>query len=116
MDLKQFSLINKQRSMKFMNGSLEQWDESAWGVAAAGEMGEVCDGIKKLNRIRMGVHSNNPRAQVSEQQMKEHILKEIGDTTTYLDLLAQRMGSDLESCLRIAFNSVSQRENLEERI
>lgn len=115
-NLIEFSKINKQRSMKFMGGSLDLWSESDWGVAAGGEMGEVCDGIKKLNRIRMGVHSNNPRAQVSEQQMKEHILKEIGDTVTYLDLLAQRMGSDLETCLRTAFNTVSQREGLEERI
>jgi NTP pyrophosphatase (non-canonical NTP hydrolase) len=116
MDMTAFSTINKQRSMKFMNGPLEQWTESDWAVAGAGEMGEVCDGIKKLNRMRMGVHSNNVRSQVSEADMKKHILKEIGDTVTYLDLLAQRMGSDVESCLRAAFNSVSQREGLEERI
>jgi NTP pyrophosphatase (non-canonical NTP hydrolase) len=113
---KHFSQQNLARSIKFMGGTLAVWSVSDWGCAAGGEMGEVLDGIKKLRRLEEKIHSNNKAQPEHATEAVIHILKEIGDTATYLDLLAQRMGSDLETCLRAAFNSVSERENLSERI
>ena len=42
--------------------------------------------------------------------------KEIGDTFIYLDLLAQRCGLDMYTCIATAFNQVSEREGYPHRL
>lgn len=112
-----FSIKNKMRSDRWHGGNgIMDWSPSEWGVAMAGEAGEVCDAIKKLNRIEHGFTSNNPRQPKDKEQAIADILKEIGDTGAYLDLLAQRLGSTLGACMQIVFNEISQRENLPERV
>ncbi len=94
-----------------------EWSLSDWGIAAAEEMGEVCGAIKRLNRMRAGHIINgkpNDVKTVGEAMVK--LQKEIGDTITYLDLLAQEAGFTLEECVRVAFNGVSEREGLPHRV
>lgn len=110
-----FSQQNAARAARW-HGAAHPWSTSDWGVAMAGEAGEVCDAIKKMNRIRDGFTSNNPRQPKTMEQAKQDILMEIGGTIAYLDLLAQHLGSSLGECARMEFNSVSARENLPERV
>jgi hypothetical protein len=59
------------------------------------------------------------RADSKIMSVEEGILrakKEIGDIVTYLDLLAQEMGSNLEECTRLAYNGVSEREGMSYKI
>jgi NTP pyrophosphatase (non-canonical NTP hydrolase) len=109
-----FATQNAARASRWHGGT--SWSLSDWGVAMAGEAGEVCDAIKKFNRIRDGFSSNNPRQPKNKEAAIIDILKEIGDTGCYLDLLAQACGSSLGACMRQVFNDVSVRENHPERV
>lgn len=109
-----FSQQNLARAERWHAGV--QWSLSDWGVAAAGEMGEVCDAIKKFNRLRDGFTSNNLRQPKTTEHALAEICKEIGDTGCYLDLLAQQCGTTLGACMAQVFNEVSIREGYPERV
>ena len=49
---------NLARSNRWCPGGIDDWALSDWGVAMAGEAGEVCDVIKKLNRARNSMPGN----------------------------------------------------------
>lgn len=100
--------INTKRAELWHKGGLTEWSISDWAVAMAGEAGEVCDAVKKLNRMNSGFTSaNNPP---SQKEAYAAIAQEIGDTVLYLDLLASRCGLKLEDCVRETFNRVTRRE------
>lgn len=89
------------------------WTGPDWATAAAGEMGEVCGAVKKLRRLDSGIdESNTP----GRQDLVDHLAKEIGDTYLYLDLLAAYYGLDTAECIVLAFNKVSVRESMPERL
>lgn len=119
----QFSTMNMKRHLEWPRKGGEgkppqhEWTASDWGVAVAEEAGEVCGAIKRLNRMRTGhVINGKPGDVKTPEDARVKLLKEIGDVTTYLDLLAQDQGSSLEECLRLAYNGVSEREGLPHRI
>lgn len=92
---------------------LESWSLSDWGVALAGEVGELCNVIKKLNRVRDGMQQKA----VSPAELNMQFLMEVGDVYLYLDLLVQRFGgATLAGCVRATFNRVSVREGFPERL
>jgi NTP pyrophosphatase (non-canonical NTP hydrolase) len=100
------SRTNLKRCLLWHPGGVEDWSLSDWAVAAAGEMGEVCDAIKKLNRTRDGIKA-------SKTATIEDVGKEIADTVLYLDLLAQRIGFNLADLIEQKFNEVSAREGFD---
>ena len=119
----QFSETNLKRHLDWprkgaqTNNKEEEWDLSAWGCAVAEEAGEVCGAIKRYNRIKAGhVIKGKTNQPLTLEDAKELIKSEIGDTITYLDLLADQIGSSLEECTRKAFNGVSEREGLPHRV
>jgi NTP pyrophosphatase (non-canonical NTP hydrolase) len=102
------------RALLWHPGGLEEWTASDWGIAMAGEAGEVCNAIKKLNRLRTGAASaNNP---ASEAEALAKVAEEIADTYLYLDLLAQRLGIDISEAVVAKFNRVSEREGFPQRL
>lgn len=70
-----------------------QWDGSGAITATyqatelAGEVGEACNVIKKLERERLGL--------VGSRDTVEHLAEELADSVIVLDLIAQRYGIDL---------------------
>lgn len=88
-----------------------KWSPQMWGLAAAGEMGECANALKKLYRHDEGIQQN-----AASQDRSEYVAMEIGDTVVYLDLLAQRLGLFLEDCVRDTFNRISEREGFPERL
>lgn len=75
--------------------SVEGWSPTDWACAAAGEMGEACNLIKKLRR--------------GEAISTTDIGNEIADTVIYLDLLAARLNISLAAAVKRKFNIVSDR-------
>lgn len=113
---RQVSRINLERAHEWHKGGLEEWSVSDWGVAMAGEAGEVCDAIKKLRRIECAVESGNLNQPKSREEAIAAIAQEIGDTFIYLDLLAQRLGLNIEDGIRDTFNRISEREGFGYRL
>lgn len=75
---------------------INEWSPTDWGCAAAGEMGELCNMLKKMKR--------------GKKIAKSKVADEIADTVMYLDLLATRLDIDLETAVRRKFNIVSDRK------
>jgi NTP pyrophosphatase (non-canonical NTP hydrolase) len=110
----QFDAIGLLRSERWHKTGIHEWSVADWTLAMCGEAGEVANAVKKMKRLECGMQqSNGPEDMAAAHHA---VLKEIGDTVAYLSLLAQRMGSSLESCAVIAFNSVSAREGFPEKL
>jgi NTP pyrophosphatase (non-canonical NTP hydrolase) len=78
------------------------------GNELAGEVGEACNIIKKLERERMGIRgSRATRAQLAE---------ELADVVICVDLISMALGIDLASCVREKFNATSEKNKLATRI
>ncbi|MGH9931717.1 MAG: hypothetical protein ACREA9_21145 [Pyrinomonadaceae bacterium] len=87
-------------SLKRCNESffhIESRDGPWWGNAMAGECGEACNVVKKIDRDGWS----------EELQLK--LAKELADVVTYADLLAARFGIDLGQAVTAKFNEVSAR-------
>jgi len=106
--------INAQRCLRWHPGGIDEWSVSDWGVAMAGEAGEVCDAIKKLRRIETGA-KNLSDIKTTEQAL-EAIGIELADTVLYCDLLAQRLRIKLSVYIQRKFNSVSEKYGFPERL
>ncbi len=106
------STVSFFRAMRWHPNGLESWSESDWACALAGEVGELCNVIKKRNRERDHMQQRG----VSTDQLQNNLKMEIGDVYIYLDLLARRVGLNLEDCIRDTFNRISEREGFPERL
>jgi NTP pyrophosphatase (non-canonical NTP hydrolase) len=77
------------------------------GNELAGEVGEACNVIKKLERERLGIRGS--RATV------EDLASELADAMICLDLVAMAAGIDLEAAVRKKFNETSEKNGLDTR-
>lgn len=122
LSFQQFSLMNMKRHLEWPRSTDQapekEWSLSDWGVAVAEEAGEVCGAIKRYNRITAGhiLKGKGSQNNLTKEDAIAMLKKEIGDTITYLDLLAQDIDSSLEECVRSAFNGVSEREGLSHKV
>jgi NTP pyrophosphatase (non-canonical NTP hydrolase) len=71
-----------------------------WATALAGEVGEACNIIKKIERERLG----HP----GKRATKADLAKEMADVATYLDLLANEEDIDLNQAVIDNFNEASE--------
>jgi NTP pyrophosphatase (non-canonical NTP hydrolase) len=74
---------------------IDSWSATDWATALAGEVGELCNLLKKRRRgeaVKIG-----------------DLADEIGDVLAYLDLLAAHLGINLEQAAVDKFNVVSKR-------
>lgn len=74
----------------------KHWDLPRWGNALAGEVGEACNIIKKIDRGDPGIGKNE-------------LADELADVLGYLVLVADHAGIDLEAAAIDKFNRVSDR-------
>lgn len=81
-----------------------EWDLPRWGNALAGEVGEACNVIKKIDR-----DGETP-------ELRLHLREELGDVFNYLVLLCNYAGYDMENLCIDAFNKVQERRGLEFRL
>lgn len=91
-----------------------EWDQDNQITAAyrgnelAGEVGEACNLIKKLERERLGIRGS--RATVEE------LADELADVVICVDLIAMHYGIDLEAAIVRKFNATSEKVGLATRL
>lgn len=78
------------------------------GNELAGEVGEACNLIKKLERERLGIRGS--RTTLSE------LAEELADVIICVDLIAMHEGIDLNKAVRDKFNATSIKYGLSTRI
>jgi NTP pyrophosphatase (non-canonical NTP hydrolase) len=106
------SVLNHARALRWHPHGIESWSLSDWGIALAGECGELCNVVKKLNRVRDGIPGNKE----TPEELQKALGDEIADVYIYLDLFARRVGVNLEDVIRAKFNATSERVGFPERI
>lgn len=92
---------NADRLEKAFDGHPD-WTLGDWVCAAAGELGEMANVIKKVRR-----------GDITLDEAREEIGKELADTITYLDLIGYKCGIDnLGQVIVDKFNEVSLRPHV----
>ncbi|HEU5019644.1 MAG TPA: MazG-like family protein, partial [Pseudolabrys sp.] len=77
------------------------------GNELAGEVGEACNAIKKLERERMGI--------AGSRDTIEHLAEELADVVICADLIAMQAGVDLDAAVEAKFNATSEEVGLATR-
>ena len=78
------------------------------GNELAGEVGEACNVIKKLERERLGIKGSRDTV--------EHLAEELADIIICTDLIAMQAGIDLSSAVIAKFNASSEKVGLKTRL
>lgn len=92
----------------------DEWDTegqitlSFRGNELAGEVGEACNVIKKLDRERMGIKGSRDTV--------AHLAEELADVVICADLIAASVGIDLDAAVRDKFNATSEKNGLKTRL
>lgn len=81
------------------------WKLSAWCNAVCGELGETANLIKKVERGDMTLEEVRPK-----------LSRELADIQTYLDILTYRAGLDLGQATIAKWNEVSVRIGVDLRL
>lgn len=115
-----FQLINEKRSLTWHEGK-RIWTPVDWSNALAGEVGELCNLAKKLQRARDGIKSKHfdpsrDRLSFFEASTIDQMADEIADVIIYGSLNASKLGLDLEWIIKKKFNADSEVIGLSERL
>ena len=104
----EFATINRVRCQHpdgFDQQNLNDWSLNDWMVALAGEVGEACNVAKKLKRSEGVVNINRE----TNDELRDQLIKELGDVGVYLDLVCQAYGFTMEEAMTAAFNKTSRK-------
>lgn len=107
LDLQQLRSMSAERA-KYGFKTYENVPITYWTTALAGELGELCNMIKKLERVSHGGidgGSSYTAANITREMLSE----EIGGIAIYLDILAGLIGISLEDAIIETFNSKSEK-------
>lgn len=78
------------------------------GNELAGEVGEACNILKKIDRERMGL----PGSRATRMQL----IEELADVIICVDLIAMEFNVDLTKAVRAKFNATSEKVGLKTRL
>lgn len=106
MDFETLRTANKERHIEWANGG--EVPLSFRGLELAGEAGEACNELKKLERTRLGI--------VGGKDDLEGLKEELADVLICVDLIAMDLGIDLGEALKAKFNKTSEKYDLATRI
>ena len=101
MDLNVLRAANADRCEDVFH-PIDSWSETDWATALGGEAGEALNKIKKRRR--------------GDDVSVDAVAEELADVLIYMDLLAQRMGIDLNVAVEKKFNKVSEERGCAIRI
>lgn len=107
LDLSALRPINVQRATEGFR-CYDNQPLTYWTTALAGEVGELCNMIKKIQRVEKGGidgGSSYTAKEISREMLKE----EIGGIAIYLDLLASLLDISLEEAIIDTFNRKSEK-------
>lgn len=91
-----------ERNHETYNDALLHASLSYFGNALAGEVGETCNLIKKIERAKL-------IGKFTDVVPASEVGKELADVVIYADLLATKLGLSLGECVKQKFNEVSER-------
>jgi NTP pyrophosphatase (non-canonical NTP hydrolase) len=114
LDLAAFREINVQRAKEGFK-CYDNQPLTYWTTALAGEVGELCNMIKKIQRVEKGGvdgGSSYTAKDITPAMLKD----EIGGIAIYLDLLASLLGISLEEAIIETFNNKSMQLGFKEMI
>ena len=77
----------------------------------AGETGEACNIIKKLERTRLGIAGGS----TDYEAAVKHLATELADVIICCDLVAIKYGIELEEAVKAKFNATSEKVGLKTR-
>ena len=89
------------KRVEYFKHTLEGWTPAQWACALAGEVGELCNLIKKDFRRK------DDKDAVTTQMLAD----EMADVAIYLDLIAARHGIDLRKAIVDKWNEKSAEVN-----
>lgn len=98
---------NVARNQEWNTGS-ERLSLTFRATELAGEVGEACNVIKKLERERIGL--------VGSRDTKEHLAEELADIVICTDLVAMDTDIDLDAAIAAKFNATSEKNGLSTRL
>lgn len=107
-------MLTLERLQRVNAARQQEWDPTSAitieyrGNELAGEVGELCNEIKKIARERIGIRGSRSDPQ--------NVIKEIGDGLICLALIANHLGLSLEDCATYAFNTTSEKNGLKTRL
>ena len=107
LDLHAFRQLNVERARNGFR-CYDNQPVTYWTTALAGEVGELCNMIKKMERVQRGGidgGSSYTAKDINKQMLKE----EIGGIAIYLDLLASLLDIDLQEAIVDTFNEKSEK-------
>lgn len=107
MDMSNLRAANVARDQEWNTGS-ERVSMTFRATELAGEVGEACNVIKKLERERIGL--------VGSRDTKEHLAEELADIIICTDLVAMDAGVDLDMAIAVKFNATSEKNGLSTRL
>ena len=114
LDLAAMRPINVQRATEGFK-CYDNQPITYWTTALAGEVGELCNMIKKMQRVeRGGVDGGS--SYTAKDITKEMLKEEIGGIAIYLDLLASLLDISLEEAIVDTFNSKSEKYGFKEKL
>lgn len=105
LDLAAFRPINVERATEGFK-CYDNQPLTYWTTALAGEVGELCNMIKKMQRVERG-GIDGGSSYTAKDITKEMLKEEIGGIAIYLDLLASLLDISLEEAIIDTFNSKS---------
>lgn len=107
MNMNTLRAANVARDQEWNTGS-ERVSMTFRATELAGEVGEACNVIKKLERERIGL--------VGSRDTKEHLAEELADIVICTDLVAMDAGIDLDAAVAAKFNATSEKNGLATRL
>lgn len=114
--IREFQRISRERNEAWQHDGTRRWILPDYGNAAAGEIGELCNYIKKLQRVRDGLRNVSDHTIADVIVLRTMIGREVADVLSYLVLICNQEGIDLEEALIEKFNAVSERVGLPQRL
>ena len=106
MDLSTLRTANRERHVEWAKGN--DIPLSFRGLELAGEAGEACNELKKLERSRMGM--------VGGKEDIQGLREELADVLICVDLIAMDLDIDLGDALKAKFNKTSKKYGLATRM
>lgn len=105
--LTQLYQANMARDHEMTNGK-QVFSLSFRGNELAGETGEVCNILKKLDREKLGI--------VGSKATIAQLEDELADVIICISLIAMDLDIDLEPCIRRKFNKTSDERGLQTKL
>ena len=112
LDLAAMRPVNVQRAIEGFN-CYDNQPLTYWTTALAGEVGELCNMIKKMQRVEKG-GIDSGSSYTAKDITKEMLKEEIGGIAIYLDLLASLLDISLEEAIIGTFNSKSAKHGFKQ--